>query len=346
MSEANVSDGRNIGPSGTLSGEGSTIRVEHLADAFPAPTEPRGVPEARVEGAGPDYYGVPLLKEHVWKWMIPAYFYTGGVSAGASLVAAIGESMDDRAFRNVIPKCKTTAAAAAVASAVLLIADLGRPARFAYMLRVVRPTSPMSVGTWLLSASGGSATLAALIGSGRGGWGTLGRAATAAAGLLAPALASYTAVLVSNTTVPVWQTPRRVLPHLFTSSSVASIGAIVQLFARTPAERALARALSACGNAGELAFGRVVERVLGGSPRGTLPLERRRSGALWKASKLCAAAGLGLGLLSGRSRNAALAAAALTTAGALCMRFGLVDAGKQSARDARASFAQQRGASV
>ena len=33
----------------------------------------------------------------------------------------------------------------------LLVADLGRPERFHHMLRVAKPTSPMSVGTWILA---------------------------------------------------------------------------------------------------------------------------------------------------------------------------------------------------
>jgi formate-dependent nitrite reductase membrane component NrfD len=339
MNETITTDGRNIGPLGTVSGEGATLQIEELGDAFPAPMQarPRG---KTIEGS--DYYGVPLLKEHVWKWMIPAYFYTGGLSAGASLVAAAGEAINPRAYRNIVPKCKTVAAAAAAMSGLLLIVDLGRPSRFLYMLRVFRPTSPMSIGTWLLSASGANATMAALLHSAPGPWRTLGRVATQAAGLLAPSLASYTAVLVSNTAVPVWQAPRKPLPYLFTSSAVASIGALLQAFAKTPPERALTRALTACGTAGELLAGHVVERVLGELPRGLTPLRQDRAGKLWKASKLCAAAGLGLALLSSRHRKAGVAAALLTTAGAICMRFGLIEAGRQSARDPRASFRQQR----
>lgn len=41
---------------------------------------------------------------------------------------------------------------ALVPSPVLLIMDLGRPERFHHMLRVVKPTSPMSVGSWTLLA--------------------------------------------------------------------------------------------------------------------------------------------------------------------------------------------------
>ena len=53
---------------------------------------------------------------------------------------------NDRLARNA-----SLIAAAAVASPPLLITDLGRPARFLNMLRVFKVTSPMSVGTWILS---------------------------------------------------------------------------------------------------------------------------------------------------------------------------------------------------
>ena len=42
--------------------------------------------------------------------------------------------------------------ARSAASAYFLVHDLGRPARFHNMLRVAKPTSPMSVGTWILAA--------------------------------------------------------------------------------------------------------------------------------------------------------------------------------------------------
>jgi formate-dependent nitrite reductase membrane component NrfD len=47
---------------------------------------------------------------------------------------------------------KAGAAVAISLSMVALVHDLGRPARFINMLRVLKVTSPMSVGTWILSA--------------------------------------------------------------------------------------------------------------------------------------------------------------------------------------------------
>ena len=110
---------------------------------------------------------------------------------------------------------------------VLLISDLGRPERFLNMLRVFKPTSPMSVGSWLLARRGGPATALAAA------WKLLGllerasRAARLAAGLTGPPMATYTAVLLANTAVPVWHEARRELPFVFAGSAAASAGAAV-----------------------------------------------------------------------------------------------------------------------
>ncbi|WTI72054.1 polysulfide reductase NrfD [Streptomyces sp. NBC_00728] len=57
---------------------------------------------------------------------------------------------------------KVSSLTAVSLSAAALIHDLGRPGRFANMLRVFKPTSPMSMGSWLLSAYGPAAGAAAL----------------------------------------------------------------------------------------------------------------------------------------------------------------------------------------
>ncbi|MET7399059.1 NrfD/PsrC family molybdoenzyme membrane anchor subunit, partial [Dactylosporangium sp. NPDC005572] len=104
------------------------------------------------------YYGRPILKVPVWKHDIPAYLFTGGLAAGSALLAAGA----DLTGRPVTRRAARAAAVAALgASTYFLVNDLGRPERFHHMLRVAKPTSPMSVGTWLLTAFGGAAGLAA-----------------------------------------------------------------------------------------------------------------------------------------------------------------------------------------
>jgi len=65
------------------------------------------------------------------------------------------------------------------------------------MMRVFKVTSPMSVGTWLLGGYAPAAGLAAATAF-TGRLPRLGAAATAGAALLGPAVAAYTAALVSD----------------------------------------------------------------------------------------------------------------------------------------------------
>ncbi|HJT17698.1 MAG TPA: polysulfide reductase, partial [Thermoanaerobaculia bacterium] len=37
------------------------------------------------------YYGLPFLKEPVWTWEVPAYFFVGGAAGAAAVVAAAAQ---------------------------------------------------------------------------------------------------------------------------------------------------------------------------------------------------------------------------------------------------------------
>src|SRR6202043_212642 len=89
---------------------------------------------------------------------------------------------------------------------------------FLNMLRVFKPSSPMSVGSWLLVAYGplaGAAAVSEVTGILPAG----GRAATVGAGLLGPAVATYTAALICDTSVPGWHEGYREMPYLFAGSA-------------------------------------------------------------------------------------------------------------------------------
>lgn len=106
-----------------------------------------------------------------------------------------------------------------------LVHDLGLPARFLNMMRVVKMTSPMSVGSWILAGyvpAAGMAAAAALTGR----MPRLGTVATATAALLGPAVATYTAVLVSDTAVPAWHDGHRELPFVFAGSAAMAAGGL------------------------------------------------------------------------------------------------------------------------
>ena len=103
------------------------------------------------------YYGQQVLKSPVWNWMIAAYLFSGGLSAGSAMLAAGADLTGRPGLRRI---SRLGALASLAASMYFLVADLGRPERFHHMLRVAKPSSPMSMGTWILSAYGPGAGLA------------------------------------------------------------------------------------------------------------------------------------------------------------------------------------------
>jgi formate-dependent nitrite reductase membrane component NrfD len=286
------------------------------------------------EPAYRSYYGKPIIKPPVWIPTIPVYFFVGGTAgAAASLALAARLSGNDSLARTA----KYVDTAAIGLSPALLIADLGRPERFLNMFRVFKPTSPMSVGTWIVGvsglASGLSATLEVL---GRCRRTKLAAEATAAA--LGPFLSTYTAALLADTAVPVWHEARRELPFVFAGSSAASAGAACVLIA--PPEHARpARRLAVAGAALELAAGRVMARRLDLLAE---PYRREGAGALATAAKALNATGMVTMLVRGCGRRGAITASVLLLAGSLCERFAVFHAGVASAKDPRYTIVPQR----
>ena len=202
------------------------------------------------------YYGRPVLKQPTWKPLdIAGYLFLGGLAGASSTLAAAAELSG----RRVPAKRGKVAALAAISlGTVGLVHDLGRPARFANMLRVMKPTSPMSVGSWLLSAYGPATGVAAAT-SVFGRLPRLGRAATVGAGTLGPAVAAYTSVLVADTAAPAWHDARRELPFIFVGSAAAAAGGLALV--TTPiGQSGPATRVAIAGAATELAGVRLMKR--------------------------------------------------------------------------------------
>jgi formate-dependent nitrite reductase membrane component NrfD len=290
------------------------------------------VPEAKFTS----YYGRPILNPPVWKPVdIAGYFFLGGL-AGAGSVFAAGAQLTGRpATARVL---KISSLAAITGSTAALIHDLGRPARFSNMLRVIKPTSPMNVGSWLLAAYGPAAGAAAALDV-TGLFPRLGRIATAGAAALGPAVAAYTAVLAADTAVPAWHEGYRELPFVFVGSAAAAASGVA-LIAAPATENAPARSAAVFGTTLELIAVKLMERRLGMVGE---TYRKGRAGRLMRAAEALSVAGTaGAVLWGGRSRTAAaLAGAALLTASA-CTRFGVFDAGMQSAKDPKYTVVPQR----
>jgi len=331
-----MTDGRHIDPAlGTLSGEGSHQLVRRTPQPFEAPVD-----TSREFPGEVTYYDRPVIKKSVWSWTIPAYYYVGGLSGGSAVLGAAATLFGSRHMRDLAVRSRWIATIGAGVSSVLLIHDLGRPSRFLYMLRVFRPTSPMSVGSWILVAFSTTAGVSAASGL-VPGLRRAGDLAAIASGVLGLGLSGYTGVLVGNTVVPVWHRSHRWLPALFMASAASSAASLLQLFPLRPAELRAARMLGIAGQAADIAISKVIEHSAPGDAA-SAPLREGFSGFLWKAGGILTAGSLLCSLIPSRSPLLRRCAGTLGTAGALCLRFGIHYAGQRSATDPRATFQQQR----
>ena len=294
-------------------------------------------------GESTTYYDLPALKEPVWIWSVPAYFTVGGAAAGAALLGAVAQLADREGHATLIDRCRWVAMGGTVLSTAFLIEDLGRPARFLNMLRIFRPSSAMSVGSWILAANSTAAGAAAVLP--RLGLRRLGDAAGLGSGTLAPALGTYTAVLISDTAVPVWQSTRRSTPALFAASGLVAATSALDLLDHDERDEVLLHRLGVAAKVADLAASEAVEHDADRLERVGRPLHDGAPGAMWKTAKSCVAGSLAVSLLPlpGRWRRwRRRLAAVLGTAGSIATRFALFHAGTASARDPRATFESQR----
>jgi hypothetical protein len=286
------------------------------------------------------YYGRPVIKEPVWEVPdVPAYLFLGGL-AGASSVLAVGAHF--AGYPKVARNAKVSALGAISLSAVALVHDLGRPDRFLNMLRVFKPSSPMSVGSWLLVGYGpvaGAAAVSELTGI----MPAAGLAATVGAGVLGPAIATYTAALICDTAVPAWHEAYREMPYVFAGSAASAAGGLGLLLALAE-DAEPARNLAILGAAVELTAKRQLVSRLAGTPGQNLaePYETGSAGRVLRVAEALTVGALAGAMLGRRSRVvSALTGAALVAASAMT-RYGIFQAGLVSARDPKYTIVPQR----
>jgi Polysulphide reductase, NrfD len=294
-------------------------------------------PKANVENG---YYQIPLLKESPWTWEIPLYFFVGGAAAASGIIGAIADYTG--ADRKLVRHARWIAAAGSVISPVLLITDLGRPARFLAMLRVFKPQSPMSVGVWtLLGFSGGAAATAfADFMQERHGSSlplrvleNAGQAATLAFGL---PFSNYTGVLIGVSAIPVWNHSAAELPLHFGASGLGAAVGLLELMGHRKHRALEALALGA-------AIFETVEgfRIEMRSHAELNPLKRGASGWITRTGGILsgpiplALRALSMFRKGKRARSLAHAAGWSSVAGSLLTRIAWIHAGKVSARDWR-----------
>ena len=282
------------------------------------------------------YYGQPVLKAPVWTWEIPAYLFVGGIAGASAPLALLASLQENRA----LARAATAAALGGAAiSPVLLISDLGRPERFLNMLRVFKPTSPMSMGSWILAGFGPAVGLGAareLLGI----LPRLGRTGQVGAALLGPGLSTYTAALLANTAVPAWHEARRELPFVFAGSSLASASGVALLLT-APAQAGIPRRMGVIGAVLSVcATARMEHRLgeLGGPYR-----EGGAAGTVTRAAKTLTAAGaVVVAARARRGRRRPVLGALALVGGSALERWAIFRAGVASAGDPAATVGPQR----
>jgi hypothetical protein len=281
------------------------------------------------------YYGQPVLKAPVWAPEIGVYLFTGGLAGASALLAAAARAQGNDVLAR---RALLTSFAGVSVSPLLLIKDLGMPRRFYNMLRVFKPTSPMSVGSWILAGAGtsvGTATACEVLGI----LPRVKRVAEIGGALLGPPLATYTAVLLADTAVPAWHEARTELPFVFAGSSLASAGAAA-LVLTPPRHARMARTLTVVGAALELGAIETLQRRLPADV--AEPYHSGAPGAFARAAKALTGAGALTAAVAGRRRVPAALGGLAVLAGAMCERWSIFSVGKASTADPRYTVGPQR----
>ena len=303
-------------------------RVEGAGVRPPGAPFPKASPES-------GYYGIPLLKKPQWKWEVPLYFFVGGAAGSAAVIGAMANwvGRDPELRRNA----RLVAAAGGMISTGLLVADLGRPARFLNMLRVFKKQSAMSVGAWTLAAFSsfaGATAFAELLNEhfDFAPVQVLGHISEAFSAALGLPFHNYTGVLIGATAIPVWNQNITTLPIHFGMSGVNSAVAILELLGHNnPALNLLAIGASAFETYEGLHLEQRPEAALEPLKHGLSGWITRLGGVLSGPAPLS----LRLAAQISGSRKMRRAACWAAIAGSLLTRYGWMAAGKSSAQDWR-----------
>ena len=296
---------------------------------------------------GRTYYGTSQLKPAPFtNVLVGSYVFLAGLSGAAQVLSTALDYTAVRGAEPIIRRGRLLSLLAPTIGTVCLIFDLHTPKRFYNMLRLVKTTSPMSLGSWALVAfSGASIATAAphLVPGGRGGEGILrvlrglARIAQIPAALSGGFLATYTASLFSATSAPRWAVGAKGLAVRFAAASVASAASALRLAEPRGRRRRDLDHVAVAALAVELAATLGYDHV------------QRQAGVRTSASwREIAETAVPLGLflasemLPRRAQGASQLAALAALAGSLLMRIGVMEDGEQSAAQADVSmrFAQ------
>ena len=285
------------------------------------------------------YYQQPLLKEPQWTQLIPFYFFIGGAAGSLGVIGSLADLIAGE--EKLAKEARWLAFGGSVLSGALLVTDLGKPGRFLNMLRVFKPQSTMSMGSWILSGFSVFAASSSAADTLEHFWEAnlfvpllrgMGRVGSVLFGM---PFHNYTGVLLATTAIPAWNARAHSLAGHFGMSGLQSGASVLELMGHENS-----RALNLLGVLSASMETWEAIDIAASKSRALLPLKQGSSGALISAGALLSGPAplllrIGAVLLPGRRTTLRRLAACAGIAGSLLTRYGWVEAGKQSARDWR-----------
>ncbi len=299
--------------------------------------------EAKAGYDGPTYYGKPMLKASSYGAPVWGYTWLAGLAGSSQVIATLADWLGRPDLRGAVRQGRTLAAWLPLAGAGLLVADLHTPQRFYNMLRIYRGTSPMSIGTYLLSAFSASSLVTAW--AGRNDREGLARIAQVPAAATGAGLSVYTGALLAATSTPLWSAEPRLLAGRFAASAFSTGAAVLSIGETLRGEYGNAAKLDRAAVLAALVehgLGQAAERRYRQRGVGTV-LDRPEIAAGRRASKAGVLLPLVLLAISElaprRSRALSVIGAASLLAGSLAMRATVFRAGNLSAQRPEDAFA-------
>jgi hypothetical protein len=282
--------------------------------------------DARARPDGTGYAAQTVTKPPEWRGLVAWDLLFNNLTTGLFLAAALGDLLAPEVFTPVAKVAYPLALVLLLVDLACLVLDLGDPLRFHHMLRVFKPTSPMSLGTWCLTVYSFPLTVAAVLGLVPAGWPALEWVRKAAVVLaILPALGSalYKGVLLSTNAQPGWRDARWLGGYLTNSALLLGCAELLTLSILMGQETAAAVLRPALVLL--LVLNVVVLGLLVGDLRPTLSRISTR-GRLWGLAALCVVGGtlVPLALLLAGSGPLPSLAAAVLLLGSLAIRFALV----------------------
>lgn len=234
------------------------------APARPSPSRAPRLPDAvQQEWRGETYHDRPVVKASSFGWTVSAYIVALGVAGSAQIIAALARRRPEG--RGLVRRARLLALAGSTVGPLVLVQHLKTRRRWYNMLRILRPTSVMSQGSWLLTGFGvlsGFTALGEIFRRVRLARRVADLAQTPAA-LAGAGVSVYTAGLLASTSTPLWAAAPGPLAAQFGTASMAGAASALALLQRAAGDERSARrleTLAAVAVAAEYLASRASER--------------------------------------------------------------------------------------